>query len=248
MKEIAVSVIIFFFRRVNSLIAALGGPSVMPFEHACFVSYRHHEQSQLAERFIIDLFEALRNEVSLMVNEDVYLDRDRMQGGTFFNPALAGALCKSICMIVVYTPTYFSRTYPYCAREYHAMETLERRRLQRLQGQQARESGFIIPIVLRGVESLPPSIRAERHYYSFERFSLTSRAIARNPQFERYVREIAGVIHTRRQALAPYADELTSDCQNFVFPTEAEVLFWLDTIVPLVPPVGRFPFPGGTGT
>jgi hypothetical protein len=25
---------------------------VMPFEHACFVSYRHHEQSQLAERFI----------------------------------------------------------------------------------------------------------------------------------------------------------------------------------------------------
>jgi TIR domain-containing protein len=156
----------------------------MPFEHACFISYRHHEQSQLAERFILDLSEALRNELTLMIEEDIFVDRERMKGGMFFNPALAHALCKSVCMIVVYTPTYFSRVHTYCAREYRAMEMLEKARLIRLKDQRGREAGLIIPIILRGLESLPDAIRAQRHYYTFERFCLSSRELARNRQFE----------------------------------------------------------------
>jgi len=204
----------------------------MPFDHACFVSYRHHQQSQIAERFILDLADALRNELTLMMEEDIFIDTERMRGGTFFNPALANALCKSVCMVVVYTPTYFSWSHMYCAREYRAMERLEEARLSRLRNQQGREAGLIIPIILRGLDSLPDSIRDNRHFYTFERFCLSGRELARNRQFEDRVREIATVIHARKRALAPWADELTCDCNGFVFPTEEEVRPWLERMIP----------------
>jgi hypothetical protein len=211
----------------------------MPFEHACFISYRHYEQSQLAERFILDLASALRNELSLMMEEDLFVDRERMRGGTFFNPALANALCKSVCMIVVYTPTYFSWAHTYCAREYRAMEKLEEVRLSRLKDQRGREAGLIIPIILRGQESLPAIIRSKRHWYTFERFALSTREIARNRQFEDRVREIASVIYARKSTLAPLADELTCDCHSFAFPSEEEVRPWLEK---MIPSTNAFPF------
>jgi TIR domain len=210
----------------------------MPFKHACFVSYRHHEQSELAERFISDLCSALRNELAVLLEEDLYVDRERLRGGTLFNPSLAGALCRSVCMIAVYTPTYFSRAYPYCAREYLAMERLEQIRLARLTSRYGPDAGFIIPVILRGENSLPPSIRGRRQYYTFERFSLTSRVLARNRQFETSVRQIASVIHERKEALTTLADELTCDCHKFALPTDEDVGQWLET---MIPPAVPFP-------
>ena len=86
-------------------------------------------------RKIDDLCAALRNELAVMIEEDIFIDRERMRGGTLFDPSLARALCKSVCMVVIYTPTYFSKKHSYCAREYRAMETLEQQRLVRLDKQ-----------------------------------------------------------------------------------------------------------------
>jgi hypothetical protein len=208
----------------------------MPFKHACFVSYRHHEQSELAERFVSDLCGAVRNELAVLLEEDLYIDRERLHGGQFFNPSLAGALCKSVCMIVIYTPTYFSRAHLYCAREYLAMEKLERARLARVSDQNRYDGGLIIPIILRGESSLPANIREHRHYYTFERFCLASRTLARNSQFEKSIRTIAFEIHERMQMLAPLADELTCDCENFTLPTEEEVRLWLENMIPSAVP------------
>lgn len=215
----------------------------MPFENACFISYRHHEQSLLAERFINDLCVALRSELAVRIEEDLYVDRERLQGGAFFNAALARALCKSMCMIVVYTPTYFSKKHPYCAQEYRAMERLEKRRLAKLQKSLSKECGLIIPIVLRGEETLPADIRVKRFYYSFERFSLTSREIAKNKQFENSVREIAKAIHARKQMFDALREDLTFDCDGFSFPSEEEVCRWLDAVII---PINPFPFRAST--
>lgn len=121
------------------------------------------------------------------------------------------------------------------------MEKLEEVRLTRLQGQQRRE-GLIIPVILRGEEFLPPVIRDHRHYYSFERFSLRSRKIAHDAQFEPYVRQIAKAIHARKVALAPLADEFTCDCHNFAFPTEEEVRPWVESIEKVTTVANSFPF------
>jgi len=211
----------------------------MSFDHACFISYRHHEQSQLAEKFIGDLCTALRNELTVLIDEDLFVDRERMRGGVFFNPALARALCKSVCMLVVYTPTYFSKVHLYCAREYRAMEDLEQRRLAKLKKSLSSECGLIIPIVLRGETSLPMKIKAARHYYSFERFSLTSRELAKNRQFEELVREIATVIHQRKQMFDVLGEDLTGDCDDFEFPSEDDIRPWLDAVIA---PTSPFPF------
>lgn len=203
----------------------------MPFEHACFVSYRHPDaQGDLAERFIEDLSGALQSELGAWMNERLFVDRNRMRAGTLFNPALATALCRSICMIVIYTPHYFDAEHSYCAREYRAMEKLEEVRLARLPEQQ-RHGGLIIPIVLRGGQYLPSTIRDQRHYYSFERFSLFSKRIAYNPQLEPQVRKIAEAIHAYKNMLAPWSDEFTFDCHGFMFPTENEVMPWLQTTI-----------------
>jgi hypothetical protein len=213
----------------------------MPFQYSCFVSYRHLEQSELAERFIEDLSSALRSELGPWMDEKIFIDDDRMRAGTLYNPALADALCRSICLLSVYTPNYFSREHIYCAREYRAMENLEKARLSRLVRQQPHE-GLIIPIILRGEEVLPPTIRDYRHYYSFERFSLRSRKIARDPQFEKHLRGIAKSIHALKLALAPLADEFTCDCDTFTFPTEEEVRPWVEDIEKIMTSTNKFPF------
>jgi hypothetical protein len=207
------------------------GIEAMPFEYACFVSYRHPDaQGDLAERFIDDLSGALQSELGAWMNERIYVDRNRMRVGTLFNPALANALCKSVCMLVVYTPHYFDAEHPYCAREYRAMEKLEEARLARLP-QQERYGGLIIPIILRGEKYLPSTIRDQRQYYSFERFSLYSRRIAYNPQLEPQLRKIAELIHSYKNMLSPWSDEFTCNCHSFIFPTEEEVMPWLQTTI-----------------
>jgi hypothetical protein len=142
-------------------------------------------------------------------------------------------------MIVIYTPTYFSKTNPYCAREYRAMERLEKSRLAKLERALSRECGLIIPIVLRGEASLPEDIRAKRHYYSFERFSLTSREIARNRQFEHMVRDIASVIHARKQMFDALGEDLTCECDEFNLPSDEDIRPWLEAVSS---PANPFPF------
>jgi hypothetical protein len=212
---------------------------IMAFRYGCFISYRVHQQSQIAGRFIHDLSTALRNELTLLMDEDIYVDQERLKGGTFYNPAIASALCGSVCMIVIYTPTYFSREHMYCAREFHAMERLEQTRLAKLAGQAGREAGLIIPVILRGLDTVPAVIRAQRHCYTFDRFHLSTEELARNSQFEERIQELATVIQARRHALLPWADELTCDCQSFALPTEDEVRPWLDRVVP---PMAPFPY------
>ncbi len=216
----------------------------MAFQYACFVSYRHHDQSQIAERFILDLCSALRNELAMQLDEDIYVDRQRMQIGTTFNEALASALCRSVCMVMVYTPTYFSRQHLYCAREFKAMEGIEGSRLAHLSERDRREHGLILPVVLRGMGSLPDELRNRRHCYNFERFSLTSRELARNKAFEAEVREMAEVIVQRKRLLDAVGTDMTCNCNQFTFPSEDHVRPWVDQLSKPRSTAAQLPFRG----
>ena len=129
----------------------------MAFEYSAFISYRHGRY-KLAHKIINDLFEAISSELELLRTEKVFIDRGRMKGGAFHEKVIAEALCKSVCMIVVFTPTYFNKDFPYCAREFRAMELMEKQRLLLLHGTRESVNGLIIPIVFRGdvPEALKP--------------------------------------------------------------------------------------------
>jgi TIR domain len=141
----------------------------MPIKYACFISYRHG-QRKLAERIINDLYDALESELETWLDEKVYLDRERLKGGDFYNEALAKALCESVCMIMIFTPTYFSADHTFCTREYKAMEKLEEQRFQALGERVDKRRGLIIPIVFRGEDYLPKEIKDRRLYYNFDKF------------------------------------------------------------------------------
>lgn len=191
------------------------------------------------ERFINDLREALANEVVIRTDLDVFVDSERLQGGVFFNEALGQALCSSVCLIVIYTPTYFSKEHPYCALEFKAMEKLEEERLKLLQGVDAGKCGLIIPIILRGEASFPQQIRSQRQCYNFASFKLRDTELKENPDYDEVVQEIAEYIYQRYQSFQSAPKDPTEICSAFSFPTEDEITQWIEQVT-----VRTMPFPG----
>jgi hypothetical protein len=207
----------------------------MPFRYSCFISYRHG-QRKLAERIINDLYDALANEIETLLDEEVFVDRERLKGGTFYNEELASALCESACMIVVFTPTYFDKKHTFCAREYKAMEQLELQRLKLLGKSVDKRRGLIIPIVFRGGKYIPTEIKDRRQYYSFEDFQLSDVEISRHPNYASKIKEIAEYIADRYKALSSLPDDVCVGCSEFKLPTDGEITEWLNGMVGSVTP------------
>jgi hypothetical protein len=210
----------------------------MPIKYACFISYRHG-QRKLAERIINDLYDALESELETWLDEKVYLDRERLKGGDFYNEALAKALCESVCMIMIFTPTYFSADHTFCAREYKAMEKLEERRFQALGERVDKRRGLIIPIVFRGADYLPKEIKDRRLYYNFDKFLMSDVEISRHPEYAPKILEIAELIRKHYDALKAAASDPCQGCENFSLPSEDEIKQWLDQVQGTT-----VPFPG----
>jgi len=209
----------------------------MPFQHACFISYRHG-QGMLAERIINELYKTLSAEIELLRDETVYLDQDRLRGGDFHNDAIAEALCRSVCMIVVFSPIYFSKRHTYCAREYKAMEQLEARRLESLGDAVDRNRGLIIPIVFRGWDYRPPEIKDRRQCHKFDEFLLSDVEIWRHPHYARKIKEIAEYICDRCR-MFDALPEAFDECEDFTLPPDEEIGEWLEEVTNIA-----IPFPG----
>jgi hypothetical protein len=191
------------------------------FEYACFISYSHG-QNDLVRGFMDQFTAALGDELETLVELPIYLDKLRLQPGFMFNEALADALCRSVCMVAVYTPVYETKSY--CGREFEAMVQLEarRRKLAGLPG----EHGLIIPVVLRGFEHLPLRLKGERQAEDFSQFTLADRQIRRNPKFGHKVQAIAQQIYGHYRALQPIEANACDECTAFKLPAEHDLPAW----------------------
>jgi hypothetical protein len=185
----------------------------MPISHSCFISYRHG-QHELMMRFVEQLHEALASELEALTDLKIYRDTLRLQGGDFYNAALARSLCESVCMVMIFTPTYFSPEHRYCAREFAAMSALEKSRPH-----VGTEHGLIIPVVLRGFDELPVIIRSNRQVYRFERYSVSGPKLIRNRRFDAEIQRMAQYIAARVHELRDDA----FDCSGFDIPGEGDV-------------------------
>lgn len=202
----------------------------MPFKNACFISYRHRP-AQWYQETIGELFRMISDEVTVYSStQSVYLDEERLKGGAFFNSALARALCESVCMIAVYIPPYLDREASYCAREYRAMEAIEKQRLKLFPPGPARENGLIIPIIYRDWDHCPEEIRGRRHCYNFEQYTLSNKKLARQAGAVKAVREIAKYVNERSKMFNRLGIDPCSACSSFKFPTEASVRPWLQKV------------------
>ena len=144
---------------------------------------------------------ALSGELELLRNEGLFVDKERLKGGDFYNDALARALYESATLIVVYQPNYFDAQHAYCAREYRGMCSLERQRLALSRHAEDRDHGLIIPLILRGERDIPNDLAARRHYADFSRFMLLDEELSKHPDYAPKIREIAEYINARCQCL-----------------------------------------------
>lgn len=196
------------------------------FKYACFISYSHGEQ-ELVKNFIDQFKAALKAYLEPYMDEEVFVDVDRLKAGFMYNEALARAICESVCMVVVYSPVYERR--PYCAREYEAMERLEKQRLARLAASAAAATGnrgLIIPVVLRGFAHLPPRIKLSRQAIDFSHFTLATPAMSSNPDFVARIEEIAQQIYEHFRTFSDSVADCCGDCAGFSLPADHEVEPW----------------------
>jgi hypothetical protein len=193
------------------------------------MSFRHgvHE---LTQRFVRELHDGLSAELEaqLGLGVGVFLDQQRLQGGDLFNEQIARDLCESSCLVMIYTPSYFSLEHSYCAREFKGMVQLEQNRLQLLE-EAERTHGLIIPVIFRGEKRLPAEIRNQRQYYDFSDFTLTKRTMSAHPRYSRELKAMGEYIADRHRRLAAVVDE---DHNAFALPSLGEIGDWLTGIVP----------------
>jgi hypothetical protein len=201
----------------------------MPFQYACFISYRRGTED-MAKEMIEDLHNALAGEIELAFGTNVvFRDETRLHGGDFLNDSLAQALCHSVCMILVFTRSYFDKNRTYCAREYTAMKKLEQERLKLLPSDQ-RSHGLIIPIVFRGLKYLPPELKEHRFCLNFDRYLGSDGPMRRHPYYASQIKKVVEYIDDLYTAFNKLAVDPCESCDHFTFPTEEEVHPWLNTI------------------
>jgi hypothetical protein len=201
----------------------------MAYEYASFISWPHM-QEELGVMFIKSLKKALDDSLEPHVQERIYLDEERLAPGYNFEPALATAMCKSACWVLVYSPRYLKQDF--CRAEYQAMQLLEVERRRTLAGKLPREHGLIIPVLFRGEdEQIPDEIRTARHYADFRKFSLVDSDISRNKRYVRKIEQIAKYIASL--CALPAA---TQACDTFEMPPP-----------PPAPPSEPLEFPGRQG-
>jgi hypothetical protein len=207
----------------------------MQFQHCCFISYRHMEGS-LGRTTTKNMVTALKDELEFLVSpQKVYLDVERLDGGDHYNEALASAICKSVCMVVLYWPTYFDATHLFCAREFKAMEELEQARL-RLLPPEERVHGLIIILAVRGYDLIPEAIKKLRDCRDFEGHALNGSW--KNSGFKRDIAAVGRYIKGRCEAFQSLPAEAFAGCAAFRLPEEIDVQPWVYDVASL-----RSPFP-----
>ena len=203
----------------------------MPSEWCSFISYRHateYKGKQYTERFV----EEIKAELEFAVSQKVYLDSDRMKGAEFYNEALALNLCRSVCMVALYWPTYFSREHTFCSREFRAMEALEAKRLKLLTDPAERTKSLIIILALRGFDSIPEAIRQQRLCKNFLPYTFSS-DLKTDVAFQKEMVEIADYIGSRVAAFSKVKPDPFGACGSFKLPTEKEIRPWIQKLTTL---------------
>ncbi|MBD3308822.1 TIR domain-containing protein [candidate division KSB3 bacterium] len=200
----------------------------MPFEYACFISYPGSNRPGMQMQKFMEAFkDALEDKIDPYLDILCYMDTERLQGGDLYRPALAQALCKSLCMVVMFTPKYFRKDHLFCTREYMAMEQLETERFTRLQ-RQREDKGIIIPIMYRGADFFPEAIKNTRHCYTdaFASPHLKPATITDNEDCVTVLEKIAQRTHALYDLFTNSNVDLCQDCHNFRLPTDQEVDAW----------------------
>jgi hypothetical protein len=191
------------------------------FRYSCFISYQRG--NDLLDRFVRELFQDLSDELDLVTPLKVWFDTATLQLGDSWQAAIEEAVMMSVCMVPVLTPTYFSREKLYSAREYLAMERIEKARNQVTEHQES----LIFPIIFRGPRHLPEFVR-QRQCLDFSEYLAFGSKQFRSPGFAKMVKQLADQISKLSASFTDLEKSKNFDQLKTTLPSDQEVLEWLD--------------------
>lgn len=199
----------------------------MSFEYSCFISYPHGQDDVLVP--LVENFVAgLETEIFALSRKKVWVDTKFLQGGHRLDEKIGPDLCKSACMVLIYTPLYFDTEHVYCARELKAMRDLEEQRLKLLRD---RGKGLIIPVVLRGEKNFPKALGEKRLYYNFTDIEFNNPDHIIRVKYAKQIKEIAEYIFDRCELLDEIADNLLHNCDEFDLPTSQDAKKFVEEVL-----------------
>jgi|SRR5215213_7228254 len=212
----------------------------MEFDYCCFISYPHGQDDVLVP-FVNDLVEGLKIEIGAQSRKKVWIDYEFLRGGYRLDEEVGPGLCKSACMILIYTPLYFDTDHTYCARELKAMQDLEEKRLCLLRD---KGKGLIIPIILRGEKRFPEALKEKRLYYRFTDIEFNNPEKIR-VKYAKEIKEIADYIMDVCEMLDEAAGKTPHDCAKYCLPSLDDAKRFIEVVLKrkiaevVVPFVGR---------
>ena len=197
----------------------------MAFEFCCFISYPHGQQDVLVP-IVKDFVEGLETELGALTRQPIWFDRS-LRGGSLIDPAISTGICKSVCMIMIYTPLYFDKEHTYCAQELKAMQDLE---LQRVKHLTDRSNGLIIPIILRGKKKFPETMK-KRKFYDFTDYLFNSSSEKLRQAYAAQISEIAEYILDCCDSLENAAEPISHDCDKYGMPTSDDAKEFVESVL-----------------
>jgi len=213
----------------------------MAFEFCCFISYPHGQDNVLVP-FVNDFVDGLSKEIYAQTRKKIWIDYKFLKGGDRINEEIGPNICKSACMIALYTPLYFDAEHTYCAREFRAMELLEQERMVYLV---EKGHGLIITVILRGAKRFPKVLESSRKYYKFDDIELNDPVDKIQVRYAQEIKEIAEYIIDRCESLDEVEAEIKHDCDGFCLPSEEEARTYIKTVLKKKIQPTPDPYPGG---
>jgi hypothetical protein len=199
----------------------------MPYEYCCFISYPHGQDDVLVP-FVDDFVKGLETEIYAQIRKKVWIDYNFLTGGYKQDQEIGPDICKSACMIVLYTPLYFDTEHTYCARELKAMQDLEEQRLQLVKD---KGKGLIIPVILRGEKRFPAALSEKRLYYKFTDIEFNNPLEKIRVKYSKEIREIAEYIVDRCEMLDEVANKIPRDCDQYCLPSPDDAKKFVETVL-----------------
>lgn len=196
--------------------------------YPCFISFRHFGDV-LSTEFIHQFLDCLKGYLRPLIDLDPFIDFDRMQPGYRLKPSIADALCKSACMVVIWSPQYFSDEHIWCAMEYKAMTELQNERLKLLPAAE-RSKNLIIPVIYKGSKYYPQALLDNELYLNFEKFALYETTMIRNKQFADEVEKLANYIYERIRCFKMTAHNPWGHCEEFSLPSKEDTLQFIESL------------------
>lgn len=195
--------------------------------YPCFISFRHFGD-RISEAFIKQFCECLSAELLPLTGQQPFIDSKRLQAGHSLKDEIADAICKSACMIVIWTPQYFNEEYLWCTMEYKAMKDLEEKRLEQLPFSE-KSKRIIIPVIYRGSIFYPEKLK-DIMYLNFENFTLYEAEMIQNKVYASEIKRLAEYITDRIKTFETKNIRYWRDCNNFSLPTETEAKDYVNKV------------------